>query len=71
MPTLPPTLRDILSEAEAADYLNVSVRTIQRLRTERAIPYAQIRRRIRYRRTDLDRYLAKQTMPVLRVSRQS
>ena len=44
----------LLSRTEAADYLDMSVRSFDRLRQEISIPYVRLGRRRRYLPTDLD-----------------
>lgn len=52
-----------LTPEQAAQYLNVSVRTLAKWRSigSPSIPYSKIGRCIRYSRSDLDAYLAKHT----------
>lgn len=54
----------LMTEHEAAQFLGVSVRTLKRLRARRQIPFYPIRANgsrciIRYRKSDLERFLAK------------
>jgi excisionase family DNA binding protein len=51
------TTKEILSRKEAAEYLGVCKTTLYRLN----IAKTQIRRRVMYRKTILDQWLAKQT----------
>ncbi|WP_018716638.1 helix-turn-helix domain-containing protein [Arhodomonas aquaeolei] len=56
------TSRTVLTQAEAADYLRVTRRTLYRWRHERRGPrWTYAGRQIRYRRTDLDSYLDART----------
>ncbi len=50
----------ILSRGQAADYLDVSLRTFDRLRAEAALPSVVIGRRRKYLKRDLDVYIAEQ-----------
>lgn len=52
-------MKDILSRKDAAAYLDMSTDTLDRLRADGAIPASQVSRRlIKYRRHDLDAYIA-------------
>ena len=48
----------ILSRGKAADYLDVSLRTFDRLRAEAPLPCVVIGRRRKYLKRDLDAYIA-------------
>ncbi len=48
----------ILSRRQAADYLDVSLRTFDRLRAEAPLPCVVISRRRKYLKRDLDAYIA-------------
>ncbi len=48
----------ILSRRHAADYLDVSLRTFDRLRAEAALPFVVIGRRRKYLKRDLDTSVA-------------
>ncbi len=50
--------RVIYSRGQAAEYLDVSPRTFDRLRAEAALPYVVIGRRRKYLKRDLDAYIA-------------
>lgn len=52
-----------LTPEEAAEYLNISVRTLAKWRSigSPSIPYSKIGRCIRYSQSDLEAYLAKHT----------
>ena len=53
------TLPDrLLTTREAAHLLNVSIRTLQRMRSEQRIGYIVLRGKCRYRRSEIDRLLA-------------
>jgi excisionase family DNA binding protein len=54
--TSTPTI--VFNEARAANYLKISLRTMQRLRKSHAVGYCRVRRQIRYRQADLERFLA-------------
>lgn len=56
--------RPVMTEAEAADYMRVSVRTLKTLRLEKGLPYARLGRRVVLRRDDCDAWLRSQTCPV-------
>lgn len=47
----------------AAAYLDISTRTLARLKKAGEIPFARCGRQIRYRRRDLDEYLASNIEP--------
>jgi excisionase family DNA binding protein len=49
----------LYSEAEAAEMLSVSCRTLYRLRTTGELPSVKIGTRVRYRHTDLARLIAR------------
>jgi excisionase family DNA binding protein len=54
------TARELLNEAQAADYLNVSARTLQAWRVQGRGPlFTKLSRAVRYRRADLDAYVAR------------
>jgi excisionase family DNA binding protein len=49
----------LLNEAQAANYLNVSVRTLQQWRVSGRGPgFTKLSRAVRYRRADLDAFIA-------------
>ena len=48
----------LLTTREAAHLLNVSTRTLQRMRSEQRIAYVVLRGKCRYRRSEIDRLLA-------------
>ena len=48
----------LLNTAQAAELLNVSTRTLQRMRSEQRIAYVVLRGKCRYRRSEIDRLLA-------------
>ena len=48
----------IYSRGQAADYLDVSLRTFDRLLAEAALPYVVIGRRRKFLKRDLDAYIA-------------
>ena len=47
----------LLTNREAARLLNVSTRTLQRMRSEQRIGYVVLRGKCRYRRSEIDRLL--------------
>ncbi|HEY8125991.1 MAG TPA: helix-turn-helix domain-containing protein [Methylocystis sp.] len=50
----------LLNEAQAANHLNVSVRTLQQWRVSGRGPlFTKLSRAVRYRRADLDAYVAR------------
>jgi excisionase family DNA binding protein len=50
----------LLNEAQAANYLNVSVRTLQQWRVSGRGPvFTKLSRAVRFRRADLDAFIAK------------
>ena len=54
----------LLSAGEAANYLSVSIRTLATWRSigQPAIPYSKIGRLIRYKKSELDIYIDKNTI---------
>lgn len=50
--------RPVLTEAQAAEELQVCTRTLRKARQDGALPYILIGRAVRYNREDLDAYLA-------------
>ena len=58
----------LLTTREAAHLLNVSTRTLQRMRSEQRIGYIVLRGKCRYRRSEIDRLLADCTVFSVRVS---
>ena len=48
----------LLTTREAAHLLNVSTRTLQRMRSEQRIAYVVLRGKCRYRQSEIDRLLA-------------
>jgi excisionase family DNA binding protein len=62
MPVLNPP--EFLTPEEAAAYLNVQVQTLALWRCTRRypVPYAKIGRSVRYKRSDLDRFIASRTI---------
>jgi len=48
----------LLNTREAAHLLNVSIRTLQRMRSEQRIGYIVLRGKCRYRQSEIDRLLA-------------
>ena len=48
----------LLTTREAAHLLNVSCRTLQRMRSEQRIGYVVLRGKCRYRQSEIDRLLA-------------
>lgn len=53
---------DMLPCPEAADVLGVSERWVRRAVAERRIPFVKVGRLIRFRRSDLDAYIAANTV---------
>lgn len=52
--------KELLAVAEAAEYLNVTVRWMRRSVDERRIAYVKLGAHVRFRRSDLDAYVAAQ-----------
>ncbi|WP_455635251.1 helix-turn-helix domain-containing protein [Parabacteroides sp.] len=52
----------LLTTREAAHLLNVSTRTLQRMRGEQRIAYVVLRGKCRYRRSEIDRLLDNHTI---------
>lgn len=59
---LPPTA--LLSNDTAAQYLDVRPGTLETWRTARryALPFIKVGRKVRYRKSDLDKFLTSRTM---------
>lgn len=60
------TSGDLLTVEQAADYLNITDHFVQRLIRERPIPFLKVGRLVRFRRADLEDYLAACAVPVVR-----
>jgi excisionase family DNA binding protein len=62
-PTEAPPLPNMLTVAQAADYLGTKPQTlgIWRCTGRYSIPYVKVGRNVRYRRADLDRFLRSRT----------
>ena len=52
----------LLNTAQAAELLNVSTRTLQRMRSEQRIAYVVLRGKCRYRQSEIDRLLEDSTV---------
>ncbi len=50
----------LLSRREAADLLNVSTRTFDRIQVDERIPYVKIGKRKKYLKRDIDVYIMEQ-----------
>ena len=56
--SVPNTVRDILTDSEAAQFLSIKERTLRLWRARRGLPHFKItHKEIRYRRADLERWL--------------
>lgn len=53
----------LLDVPATAEYLRVDPRYVRRIIAERRIPFVRVGRLIRFRRVDLDAYIAAQTVP--------
>lgn len=55
---------DLLNTEQAAAYLGVTSRTLEvwRCTKRQAIPYIKVGRLVKYRKTELDQWLARQTI---------
>ena len=55
---------DLLNTEQAASYLGVTPRTLEvwRCTKRQAIPYIKVGRLVKYRKTELDHWLAQQTI---------
>lgn len=64
METQPIPRRDLLSASEVADLLGVSISTlaIWRCTKRYPLPYLKVGRLVRYRRADVDQFLAQRTV---------
>lgn len=60
---------NIKTSKEAADYLNLSHRTLNKWRSEKTtnLPYFRVGKSIRYSKADLDAYIAGHTVNKLEV----
>ena len=69
IPRIPSDSSDILTESEARDYLRLSPTSntlaVWRCRNRYALPFVRVGRSIRYRRADLDAFLAANTVQVV------
>lgn len=54
---------ELLTLAEAAEYLNVTERFILRCRYEQRLAYVKLGKHLRFRRTDLDAFVEAQRHP--------
>jgi len=64
-PVLASLLRsDLINTEQAAAYLGVTARTLEvwRCTKRHSIPYIKVGRLVKYRKTELDRWLARQTI---------
>lgn len=57
--------KDVLDVPEAADYLRVEESWIYKQAQYKAIPYVKVGKYLRFRRKDLDRWLAEQSVPAV------
>lgn len=63
MTTKPTRTADLVTRDEAAEFLRVSLATLERLYlVERAIPYFKVGRRVLFKQTDLARYVEAQAV---------
>lgn len=53
----------VLDARECAAYLALEVQTVYRLARRGALPHVRLGRTVRFRREDLDRYLAECSVP--------
>lgn len=51
-----------LTSDEVADLLKISTRTLQRMRTEKSIPYSMIRNKCIYRFSDIQKCISERTV---------
>ena len=57
--------RELLTDAQAAEYLAVQSRTLRLWRHTRGLPHIRISNRVlRYRKTDLDAWLARRFVTI-------
>jgi hypothetical protein len=60
-----PTGREILDDAQTADYLQTTERTLRLWRTRLGLPHIRISNKtIRYRRADLDTWLSRRRVAI-------
>lgn len=58
-------LADLSTESQLAKFLNTEVRTLQSWRYQKiGIPYIKVGRSVRYRKSDVETYLANQRVEV-------
>ncbi|MBI1352088.1 MAG: helix-turn-helix domain-containing protein [Actinomycetales bacterium] len=57
---------DLLTVEQAADYLNITDHFVRRLVRERRIPFLKVGRLVRFRRADIEVYLAECAVPAVR-----
>lgn len=60
------TSGDLLTVEQAADYLNITDHFVRRLIRERRIPFLKVGRLVRFRRADIEAYLAACSVPAIR-----
>ena len=60
------TTPELLAVPEASEYLNVSERFIRRMVSEGRVPIVKLGKLVRFRRADLDTYIAASTREAVR-----
>ena len=67
VPTAPQVPKEFLSSEELAEWLGVSVRTVTNLRARHVLPYVQLGRVVRFRRTQVEAALEAHTIDSIRI----
>ncbi len=61
---MPVATDELLTRRQAAKYLNLKPQTLASWAMDaRNIPFVKLGKAVRYRRTDLDKYIERQTVP--------
>jgi len=50
-------MEKLLTKKEVAEYFNMSISTIDRLMRDRIIPYIKIQKTIRFKKSEIDKFL--------------
>lgn len=60
------TSGELLTVEQVADFLNITDHFVRRLIRERRIPFLKVGRLVRFRRADIEAYLAECSVPAFR-----
>jgi len=52
----------LLSKKQAAEYLNISIGTLEKLMREKELPYIKLERKVLFRKSDIDKFLEDRTI---------